>query len=199
MSRFSVSDLCFTNGGPVSLAVDGAECVVISGPSGSGKTLLLRALADLDPHQGSITLDDAEHTTYGGPAWRRQVAMLPTESAWWRPRVGEHFRGFHEDRFERLGFGKAVLDWDVARLSTGERQRLGLLRLLENEPKVLLLDEPTANLDPEYQERTEALIVDYQSGTEAPAIWISHSREQAERLRGRQYCMTEGTLQERAR
>jgi ABC-type multidrug transport system ATPase subunit len=91
------------------------------------------------------------------PDWRRRVGLLPAESGWWADRVGAHFITTNDARnpattptpiLARLGFEPDVLDWDVQRLSSGERQRLGLARLLLNRPEVLLLDEATANLDP---------------------------------------------------
>jgi ABC-type iron transport system FetAB ATPase subunit len=90
-----------------------------------------------------------------------------------------------EDLLERLGFGSEVLGWSVARLSTGERQRLALARLLANGPDVLLLDEATANLDPPNRERVEAIVQDYRRERRAAVLWVSHDPEQRRRLDGR--------------
>jgi len=57
MTKLNVRNMIYTGFGPIDLEVDGGECCGLSGPSGAGKTLLLRALADLDPHQGSVLLD----------------------------------------------------------------------------------------------------------------------------------------------
>ncbi|MDX1335484.1 MAG: ATP-binding cassette domain-containing protein, partial [Gammaproteobacteria bacterium] len=70
----------------------------------------------------------------------------------------------------------------VSRLSSGERQRLALLRMLENSPRVLLLDEPTANLDRENTLLVENMIARYVQDHEAAAVWVSHDAEQQERL-----------------
>lgn len=82
----------------------------------------------------------------------------------------------------RLGFQPDVLDWDVQRLSTGERQRLALARLLVNGPEVLLLDEATANLDPSNRAQAEQLIDDYRRQRRAAVLWASHDPDQRQRL-----------------
>ncbi|MDZ7811294.1 MAG: ATP-binding cassette domain-containing protein [Arhodomonas sp.] len=130
------------------LLVEAGERVALSGPSGSGKTRLLRALADLDPWQGRLSLDGVDALAMPAPRWRASVMLVPSESAWWADRVGEHFPTRpDEDTLRGLGFDAEVMDWPVARLSSGERQRLALLRAAVRGPRVLLLDEPTANLD----------------------------------------------------
>ena len=84
-----------------------------------------------------------------------------------------------------LGFEPDVMGWEVERLSSGERQRLALLRALANRPRVLLLDEPTANLDPANISSVESLVTDYQSTGEAACLWVTHSREQVHRIANR--------------
>ena len=81
-----------------------------------------------------------------------------------------------------LGFDPSVVDWTVSRLSSGERQRLAMFRLLENKPRVLLLDEPTANLDTENTLLVENMVAEYVSKHLAAAVWVSHDREQQQRL-----------------
>lgn len=170
---------------PLDLAIEGGECVTLSGPSGSGKTLLLRAVADLDPHDGEARVDGERQDQLSGPEWRRRVGFLPAESHWWYPRVGDHFNGPAEPLVAALGLPGEALDWEVERLSSGERQRLALARLLAGEPRVLLLDEATANLDPESTERVERLIDDYRVKTGAAVLWVSHDRGQRARVAGR--------------
>jgi ABC-type iron transport system FetAB ATPase subunit len=176
---------------PVDLALEAGDTVLLSGPSGAGKSLLLRAIADLDPSGGEVFLAGAPRSGLRATEWRRRVGLLPAESGWWTDRVADHFPadddgGKAGQRVQRLlsalGFGADVLDWDVTRLSTGERQRLALARLLANGPEALLLDEPTANLDPANRERAEALIMDYRERHGAPLLWVSHDPDQRERL-----------------
>ncbi len=172
------------------------ECVCISGQSGSGKTRLLRAVADMDPCEGEIWLDDVSRYHFSPPAWRRSVGLLPPESAWWGDMVGDHFSEPDDALLDTLGFPSTVMEWSVSRLSSGERQRLALARLLGNRPRVLLLDEPTANLDPANVTRVEELITKYRQTTAAAVIWVSHYPDQIMRLGGRRLHMESGHLRE---
>ncbi len=183
---------------PVSLTVGDGECVCLSGPSGSGKSLLLRAIADLDPHGGQVLLDGVACTEVQAPKWRREVALLPADSPWWLPRVGDHFCAAAPHGIAELGFDSAVLEWEVERLSSGERQRLALLRLLCNSPKVLLLDEPTANLDPTSSRQVEDLVTSYRQRTGAAVLWVSHDPEQIKRVASRRMQMRNGALEQAA-
>jgi ABC-type iron transport system FetAB ATPase subunit len=181
---------------PVSLTLERGERVFLSGPSGSGKTLLLRAVGDLDPHPGEVYLDETARSSMSGPSWRRRVGYLPAESHWWGEQVGDHFPGSASKLLAALGFDASVLGWEIRRLSTGERQRLALARLLANAPEVLLLDEATANLDPPNRARVEALVDEYRTGEGAAVLWVSHDPDQRSRLGGRRYLIREGAVAE---
>ena len=76
---------------PASLSLSAGECIAVRGPSGSGKTLLLRAIADLDPNEGLVSLGGRDRSTIAGPEWRRLVGYVPAEPGWWADTVGEHF------------------------------------------------------------------------------------------------------------
>lgn len=164
------------------LAIAAGERVFLSGPSGSGKTLLLRAIADLDPNPGEVWLDGVRRSALPAPEWRRRVALLPAESHWWADRVGDHFPAGANVPLAELGLAPEALDWTVARLSTGERQRLALARVLARAPQALLLDEATANLDPSNRERVERLVEVYRQEHDAAVLWVSHDPEQRYRL-----------------
>lgn len=179
--------------GPIDLVIEAGVCVCLSGPSGSGKSLLLRAIADLDPHAGETMLDGVAMTDMPAPVWRRHVGLLPTESAWWAERVGEHFdttKDIDGAMLDTLGLGAEVMDWEVARLSTGERQRIAIARLLHRAPEVLLLDEPTASLDPERIARVEYLIADYRAQHQAAVLWVSHDPAQIVRVSSRHIALS---------
>ena len=180
----------------INLTIGAGECLCLSGASGCGKSTLLRAIADLDPHRGEIFLDEVEHNSVTPPQWRQWVGLLTAESVWWFDTLRPHFPMVEAEWFAALGLGVEVLEWPVSRLSSGERQRLALLRLLCHRPRALLLDEPTANLDSENSERIEALILRYSQEYGAPLLWISHSPEQIGRIADRHCRVVDGGLQE---
>lgn len=184
--------------GPVDLSLAPGELLLIAGPSGAGKSLLLRAIADLDPLRGQVWLDNQLRETILPALWRRQVGYLPAEPVWWADTVDAHFTGVQDDWLEQLGFQSDVRQWEVERLSSGERQRLALARMLGNGPRVLLLDEATANLDPDNTLRMESLVRGYMTERQAGAIWVSHDHEQRQRLGGRLLMMELGRLAEPA-
>jgi ABC-type iron transport system FetAB ATPase subunit len=182
MNRFSIKGL-ETNGiGPLDLELQSGDCVCLSGPSGSGKSLTLRAIADLDPHRGELAIDDEASTAMPAPRWRRRVGLLPAESQWWADTVEDHFPARDDKHLTQMGFDSSALEWKVGRLSTGEKQRLALARLLANTPEVLLLDEPTAALDKENVAQVEALIETYRKEYGAAVIWVSHDPDQIRRV-----------------
>ncbi len=180
---------------PVDLVLAPGEILCLSGPSGAGKSRLLRAIADLEPHSGRLWLDGTPSEAMTPEAWRRQVGLLPAESGWWADRVEAHFRQTPgADALADLGFNAPILQQRVDRLSSGERQRLALLRLLENRPLVLLLDEPTANLDPANVDRVEALLLRYRGSRDAALLWVSHDPEQIARVADRHLDLRDGAL-----
>ncbi len=185
--------------GPFELGVADGECVAIAGPSGSGKSVFLRMIADLDPHAGTACLDDAGCESMPAPRWRRLVTYVAAESGWWADTVGAHFTDPTAARtlLARVGLPADALDWPVARLSSGERQRLALLRALVQVPRVLLLDEPTSALDPDTTIAVEALLREALARGTA-IVLVSHDPRQAERLAGRQFRMEAGQLRPRA-
>ncbi|WP_316367573.1 ABC transporter ATP-binding protein [Candidatus Thiodiazotropha sp. CDECU1] len=180
---------------PIELYIPAGHCTTLSGPSGSGKSRLLRALADLDPHQGEAWLGDREMASLSGPAWRRQVGMLPAESAWWNERVGDHFPDIDVTLLSHLDLSPDTMQWEVSRLSSGERQRLALARLLCNRPQVLLLDEPTANLDQKNIDRVEQLIAEWRKQHQTAVLWVSHDPDQQQRVGEQTWRITDGRLQ----
>jgi len=183
--------------GPFDLSVCAGECVAITGASGSGKSLFLRMIADLDPNQGEVFLDERERRSFSAPAWRRLVVYSAAEPGWWSERVADHFRGaampFARDMAPRLTLAAALLDAPVVRLSTGERQRLALIRALALASPVLLLDEPTGALDAEATERVEAVIRERLAEGTA-IVMVTHSPEQAARLGHRRLHMADRQL-----
>jgi ABC-type multidrug transport system ATPase subunit len=180
---------------PLTFEVADGECLAIEGPSGSGKTRLLRAIADLDPASGHVFLDGAERGESPATTWRRSVRYCTAEPAWWTPTPRPSFaparrhstkeqpaRAVRQERLlGSLGLRLEMLDRPVAALSTGERQRLALARALIDEPKVVLLDEPTGALDPANAALVEEL-VKFLLLSGRNVVLVSHDTRQIERL-----------------
>ncbi len=182
---------------PVTLEIETGTCVVVMGASGSGKSMLLRAIADLDVSEGTVTLDGVERASVDAPVWRARVGYLAAEPGWWGETVAEHFLVWDAVRetVRRLGFEEDCGGWPVQRLSTGERQRLGFVRLLERERRALLLDEPTSGLD----EDTEATVEDMvRERLEAGCcvLMVTHDEAQMKRLATKGYRLENGALRE---
>jgi len=176
------------------IQIGATEILGLSGASGSGKSRLLRAVADLDEHQGQIRLNDIDQQSIAAHEWRRKVALLSAETVWWFDTVAEHFNGMPEADLRALGFDQDISDWQVSRLSSGEKQRLGLLRLLENRPQVLLLDEPTANLDQSNTRLFEKFVIQYLHQRPACAIWVAHDTRQLQRICQQRFEIKNGSL-----
>ena len=198
-SRLRVHGLRSALAGPFDLGVDSGECVVLMGKSGAGKTVLLRLIADLDPPRaGTVELDGVRRERLSGPDWRRRVIYQPAEPAWWAPVVRQHFDGADAGRVQSmaaaLGLPGGIVDAELMHLSTGERQRLALVRSLSRDPSVLLLDEPTASLDQESTLAYEALLRQ-ETANGTAIVWVTHSEEQAARVGHRRLIVANRSLQ----
>lgn len=183
--------------GPLSLQLVKGECISIRGKSGAGKSVFLRAIVDLDPNEGRIILNNQERSSMPAFEWRRKVALLPAESGWWADSVGEHFeqRKKAVKFLEALGLPEEVLSWQVRRLSTGEKQRLAIARALCLEPEILLLDEPTAALDPQASGAVEE-IIRQQLASGVSIILVTHDAAQAQRMADRSFVLEKHALTE---
>lgn len=195
-----VDALTFLDNGPYSFALPRCCIVGVSGISGVGKSQLLRALVDVIPHGGLVYLDSQESKEIAPARWRQKVAMVPAEPVWWYERVFAHFPTpmVSEKKFlkklDLLGFEPEVMNWHISRLSTGEKQRLGLLRGICKYPEVILLDEPTASLDPFYTERVEQLLIDYVKENDAACMVVSHDGDQLARMADQKLVLLKNSL-----
>ena len=181
--RYPTGDLALKG---VDLAVPKGQVMALIGPSGAGKSTLIRCVNRLvQPSSGSVVLDGTEVTGLGAAALRRarrRMGMIFQEyalverltvmenvlsgrlgyvgfwSSWFRrfPRkdVEEAFRLLH-----RVGLDHMV-DKRADALSGGQRQRVGIVRALMQDPQLLLVDEPTASLDPKTSRQIMRLIVE---------------------------------------
>ncbi len=197
MSTLKISQLSSPLAGPFDLDIPAGCCAAITGPSGSGKSLLLRMIADLDPNEGQAALGALSRRDCDAPGWRRRVVYVAAEAGWWTDRVMDHFAAAKlaaaRDLADRLGLKAEVFDGLVSRLSTGEKQRLALIRALVLDPPALLLDEPTSALDQDSVGRVEAVL---RARLDAGLILVlvTHDPAQAERLGHQRYEMRQGRL-----
>ena len=150
--RLKIAGLKSELAGPFDLEVAAGECVGITGASGSGQEPVpAHDLRTSMLNQGEVWLDGAARSDMAAPAWRRQVMYVPAESGWWTDVIADHFPkpllGAAYNMAQRLGLPAGIVDGPVSRLSTGERQRLSMIRALVMASPVLLLDEPTSALD----------------------------------------------------
>jgi ABC-type iron transport system FetAB ATPase subunit len=194
----TIAALRSTLAGPFDARFATGSTSVITGASGSGKSLFLRMIADLDPNDGAVALDERQRSDFTGPEWRRHAPYVAAESAWWADNVEDHFADDQRDAARalatRLGVGAEQFSGPVARLSTGERQRLALVRAFVLASPVLLLDEPTGPLDPEAVGEVEALIAERTvAGT--IIVMVSHDPSQAGRLNASRYHMANRQLE----
>jgi ABC-type iron transport system FetAB ATPase subunit len=182
---------------PVDLDLATGEALALLGPSGSGKTLLLRAIADLDPNQGRVSLDGGSRESLPAPAWRRRVTYLPAEPGWWAERAGAHFPdpAAAEALLPAVGLSAAILSRPITELSTGERHRLALVRVLTQSPEVLLLDEPTSGLDQDTTRKVEAVLrARVEDGV--ALLFSTHDEDLARRLGDRALRIRDGKVED---
>lgn len=188
------------------LEILAGEVLGIVGPSGAGKSTLLRLLNFLEePAAGQIVYKGLALNGQGVPLdLRRQVTtvfqrpILLNRSVADNVAFGLKLRGWREVKaavlraLARVGLGE-LADSPARLLSGGEAQRVALARALVIEPEVLLLDEPTANLDPYNVRLIEEIVRDLnEEGT--TVVLVTHNIFQARRLARRVALLLEGRL-----
>jgi putative ABC transport system ATP-binding protein len=196
----------------VSLTVSPGELVAMYGPSGSGKTtLLLLAAALIAPEAGSVLFDGrnvGELSEREGARYRlRDVGfvfqsfhLMPNTSALDNAtiKLTAEGRRLSEARrqarpwLERLGLGTRS-EHTPERLSMGERQRVAIARALVNEPRLLLADEPTGNLDSRRGRETLELLRGICHERDIPGLLVTHDPD-ARELMDRAYTLRDGHL-----
>jgi putative ABC transport system ATP-binding protein len=185
----------------LSLQLHAGECLGLSGPSGVGKSLLLRTLALLDPISIGEILWLGE-PIQAIPQYRSVVIYLSQKPAFAIGTVKDNLMipwqfSSHKSQTESAtpdwlawGLPQTFAERKVEQLSGGERQKLALLRALQLQPRVLLLDETTAAMDPESVLLAETSITKWLKGGDRACIWVSHHAEQLQRVATRQLCLT---------
>jgi ABC-2 type transport system ATP-binding protein len=184
------------------LEVRRGEILGFLGPNGAGKSTTMRLLLDLiRPTSGSATLLGLDSRA-ASLDLRRRVGFLPGDFALYPKLSGAtvldylaELRGGVDRRVrdtlaERFG---AQLDRPVRELSTGNRQKLGLIQAFMHEPELLILDEPIAGLDPLVQQSFHALLAEVRA--EGRTVFLSsHTLSEVERVADRVAILREGRL-----
>ncbi len=190
----------------IDLDVAAGERVAVVGPTGAGKTLLLRALAALDPiDDGEIIWQDQPIADKQIPAFRRHAVYLHQRPAMFDGTVEANLRmvfslGVHRDAeyrkqramelLEQAGCEADFLTKDAAQLSGGEAQITALVRAVQCDPLLLMLDEPTASLDHRTAAAVEQMILNWQQADAGRAlIWVSHDPSQVLRVATREFSL----------
>jgi molybdate transport system ATP-binding protein len=189
----------------VELALDvGAETVALVGPSGAGKTSVLRAIAGLTrPTRGVIACGDETWFDAGsGVDVRvedRSVGYVFQEYALFPHLTVEQNVAFGGGRADRLLWRLQIEHLARAKpgqLSGGERQRVAIARALARSPRVLLLDEPMAALDPHTRGSVRSELHDLLRELGFPALLVTHDFEDAAALADRVGVLAEGKLRQ---
>lgn len=196
----------------INLTIDRGEIFTIIGPTGAGKTTLLRVIDLLDrPSSGTILIEGVDTATTAKKrlALRRRMSLLFQKPALFNTSVYENityglkFRGVdkrHTDEkvtqaLELVGLSAFAMR-SALTLSGGEAQRVALARALVTEPEVLLLDEPTANLDPLSVEKIEDLILRINERFKTTIIIATHDMLQGQRLADRIGVLMNNTIEQ---
>jgi lipoprotein-releasing system ATP-binding protein len=198
----------------ISMSLNSGEIVALVGPSGAGKSTLLQMIGLLDkPTAGQITVDgktisklDDESLTLlrrNTIGFVYQFHFLQAEfSAEENVMIPQMIAGVSkkeakiksDNLLKQMGLGHR-LTHRPARLSGGEQQRVAIARALANDPKILLADEPTGNLDPKTSDEVFALLIERVRGAGIGALIATHNMDLARKM-DRILVMQDGQLKE---
>lgn len=196
----------------VSLKVERGEILTVLGPNGSGKTTLLKIIAALEmPSHGKALFDGVRIGEDNAERMRKRATLVFQRTVLLRGTVkdnvayGLRFRDIPEDDVERrvkealelVGL-EALADRQARDLSGGEQQRLSLARALVLGCELLLLDEPTANLDPESLAIVKDVIKELSEGG-TTIVMATHNLDQAEEISERILLLDHGEIVEEGR
>jgi ABC-2 type transport system ATP-binding protein len=187
----------------VDLAIRPGELVALLGPNGAGKTTTVEIVEGYRAPDGGTVRVLGEDPRRGGPALRARVGLMLQDGAGLEPRATPRdllrlYVAFHdggpsaEDLLAQVGLG-AVAATRVRRLSGGERQRLSLAIALAGDPEVLLLDEPTAGMDPEARRGARELIAGLRDAGRS-ILLTTHDLGDVERLADRVAILHRGRI-----
>ena len=186
----------------LSLGITAGERVALVGPNGSGKSTLLRTLHGLlSPASGRVhrVAEQRQAMLFQRPHLLRASALSNVALGVWLDRsLGLSWSQARERALQalaRVGL-QAQAGQGARQLSGGQQQRLALARAWARQPDVLLLDEPTASLDPHAKREVEALITEFADGHDRPLtlVWSSHNLGQVRRIATRVICLVGGRV-----
>ena len=194
----------------INLKVDRSEILTLIGPTGAGKTTLMRILDLLEPpYSGKLFFDGVDVTTPGAnqlEARRRmsyvqQRPLVFTMNVYdniacglrWRHMKPAIIKRKTEEALELLGMAD-YRDRAAKTLSGGETQRVAIARALVTEPEVLLLDEPTANMDPVSTAKIEEVLAHIINERKTTIIMTTHNMSQGQRMASRLGVLINGEL-----
>lgn len=192
----------------VNLDVEKGEIMAVVGPSGSGKSTLLRCLNRLiEMDEGDVELEGKNIRSLAPVALRRKIVLVHQESAMFEGTVFENvsfgpaLRGEVDPAHINNCLGEAGLpaefgEKDATKLSGGEKKRVALARALALRPRLLLLDEPTAGVDPKRIEQVEKTILNFTKNHNLTVLWVTHHVEQAKMVSNRIANLKDGTVKE---
>ncbi len=191
------------------LHVQRSEVIALLGPTGAGKSTLLRLLAGLESSDSGeirfegrpLNASSVSMTTRRRITLLHQRPLLLTGTVRFNVEYGLRLRGTKnvslkaDAMLNRLGLRK-LASQSAQTLSGGQTQLVALARALVIEPDVLLLDEPTANLDPGYVSLVEETVRDTQRERGMTIVWATHNLFQARRVATRNALILNGHLVE---
>ncbi len=179
----------------IDLTLEEGQLVCLVGPNGSGKTSLLHALAGIGSPTGSVSLDGIDPRQLGPSQRPNYFTFLPASRDIVWPLAARDLIALGGGNEPHPGLElEAFLDRRIDSLSTGERSRVLIARSLAPRPKLLLLDEPTANLDPLWQIRLMEIVAEEVRKSGRIALIALHDLDMAERHSDRILVMNRGRI-----
>ncbi|UCC93258.1 MAG: phosphate ABC transporter ATP-binding protein [Thermoplasmata archaeon] len=193
----------------ITIGIQEGESFCILGGSGAGKSMLLRTIVRLhEPDEGEVMLEGSTICALEPQDLRRKVSLVQQSPAMLEGTVednllyGLRLAGLPEEEAKRraaqaledAAMDATFLERRADKLSGGERQRVAIARAYALRPEVLLLDEPTAALDPRRTREVEMSIHELRSASNLTMVIVTHDIEQARRLGDRTVLMRRGRV-----